>query len=295
VTGFAESLAGLSAGTRRGDALLAVRRLFTAAGLDSPALDARILVGAALGVSAHDLVLRPETPVGAEGARQIADFARRRLGHEPVARILGEREFWGMPFRLSPETLVPRPDTETVVRSALAALPDRSAPLTVLDLGTGSGCLLIALLHEFPAARGLGTDRSEGALRTARANAARNGVLERALFARCDWATAVRGPFGLVVSNPPYIATRVVESLAPEVREHDPGLALDGGPDGLDAYRAILAAAASLVAPDGLLTLEIGFDQADSVAALARQQGLAVSALDHDLSGQPRCLALKWA
>ena len=295
MSGTAESLAELSAGTSRGDALIVVRRLFAAAGLDSPALDARLLVGAALGASAHDLILRPETPLGAEGVRHVADYAQRRLDREPVARILGEREFWGLPFRLSSEALVPRPDTETVIHRALAAFPDRSAPLSVLDLGTGSGCLLVALLHEFPAARGLGTDRSEGALRAARANAARNGVLERALFARCDWAAAVRGPFVLVVSNPPYIATRVIESLAPEVREHDPELALDGGPDGLDAYRAILAAAPGLVAPDGLLALEIGFDQADSVAALACQQGLVVSALDHDLSGQPRCLALKWA
>ena len=147
------------------------------------------------------------------------------------------REFWGLPFRLSPETLVPRPDTETVVETALDLLPDRQAPLRIVDFGTGSGCILVALLHELPQATGLGIDLSPGALATARTNADENGVGGRCHFALSRWADAVSGPFDLIVSNPPYIASGVIPTLDEEVREHDPRLALDGGPDGLEPYR----------------------------------------------------------
>jgi release factor glutamine methyltransferase len=279
----------------RQEAVLLVRRLFTQADLDTPALEARWLVEAALRISAGELAASPERVLSADGARRLDALLRRRLSREPLARILGEQEFWGLRFALSPEALVPRPDTETIVETALELLPDAAAPLRVLDLGTGSGCLLVALLHERPAAMGLGIDRSEGALQTAHGNAVRNNVAPRALFLRGNWSDAVRGPFDLVVSNPPYIPTGVIPTLDEEVRDHDPAAALDGGPDGLSAYRSILATARDFLAPEGLLVLEIGFDQAEAVTALSRAAGLAIRKVAHDLSGIRRCLALKWA
>jgi release factor glutamine methyltransferase len=277
--------------TSRADALRALRRAFEAAGLDSPGLDARLLVLAALRVGAADLVTRPEAALGEAGAVELAAFAARRLGGEPVSRILGRREFWGLDFALSPDTLVPRPDSEVVVETALALLP--AGPARLLDLGTGSGCLLVALLHERPDAFGIGVDRSPNALATARHNALANGVGTRAAFVAANWAAPLGGSFGLVISNPPYIASPVIPTLDREVREHDPALALDGGADGLDAYRIIAAEAPRLLEPGGHLVLEIGYDQADSVRALGEAAGLAFLRLAHDLSGNARCLAFQ--
>jgi release factor glutamine methyltransferase len=285
----------VAADTPRTAALAALRRAFVAAGLDAPALEARLLLLAALGIAPADLIARPDAPVDEAAADRLASFARRRLACEPVARILGEREFWGLPFVLSSETLVPRPDTETVIETALGLFPDGQAPLRLLDLGTGSGCLLIALLYERPRASGIGIDRSCGALATARRNAQRNGVAGRALFAASDWAAALRGPFDLIVSNPPYIPSPVVPTLAAEVRDHDPRLALDGGEDGLDAYRIILADARRLLGPRGRLIVEIGYDQAEDLRQLAAGFNLDVSTVAHDLSGNPRCVVLKRA
>jgi release factor glutamine methyltransferase len=276
----------------RAEALADVRRVLAEAGLDTPALDARLLVAAALGIAPVELALGPGEPLSAAQAQILAGYARRRVAREPVARILGEWEFWGLPFSLSPETLVPRPETETVVARALHHRPDRAAPLKVLDLGTGTGCLLIALLHERPRAVGLGIDRSTGALATARRNALRNGVEHRAVFAASDWGQAVQGPFDLIVSNPPYVVTPVIATLAPDVREHDPMLALDGGPDGLSAYRIILAQAPGLLAPNGLVVLEIGHDQAEALRALAAGGPLEILEIAHDLSGSARCVTL---
>ena len=280
--------------TSRGQALAALRRAFEEAGLDTPALDARILLGEALGIDRTRLALAPDAVIGAHAAEQLASFAQRRLGREPVARILGTAEFWSLPFALSPETLVPRPDTETVVELALALVGDREE-LRVLDLGTGSGCLLVALLHACPGASGLGIDLAEGALRTARRNADRNGVQERALFAASRWASAVAGRFDLVISNPPYIRTDDIAGLEPEAREHDPGLALAGGADGLAAYREILAEARRLLAAGGTLVVEIGFDQAEPVRDLAEACGLAPVEARRDLGGHLRALAFRVA
>jgi release factor glutamine methyltransferase len=278
--------------TARGEAVRLLRLAFERAGIETAALDARVLTCAALGVGPTDLLTARERPVG-PAADLLADYASRRLAREPVARILGEREFWGLPFALSPDTLVPRPDTETVVETARALVRDRAAPLRVLDLGTGSGCLLVALLYECRSAFGVGTDRSPAALATARANATRNGVGPRAAFLAGNWGEALSGPFDLVVSNPPYIASEVIASLDADVREHDPMLALDGGPDGLDAYRAILADARRLLAPGGHLIVEIGYDQAEALRVLAKAKGLAVVREASDLAGHPRCVALK--
>jgi release factor glutamine methyltransferase len=280
-------------GAARSLALALVRRAFTEAGIEEAALDARLLLLAAVGIDAAALVMRPEEPLTAAQAERLEDFVRRRLRREPVARILGEREFWGLPFAVSPETLVPRPDTETVVAAGLDFLPDPETPLRLLDLGTGSGCLLVALLHERRHALGIGVDRSHEALLTAQENARRNRVGARAAFVVGDWASCLRGAFDAVVSNPPYIRRSVIDTLAPDVRDHDPLLALDGGLDGLDAYRVILRQAGRLLTPDGLLALEIGYDQEADLRRLAPGAGLDVLRVAADLSGHPRCIVLR--
>lgn len=277
-------------GLTRTAALLRLRRAFEAAGLDAPAADARLLLAHALGIEPVSLVTRGEAPVSAAEAQAAEALARRRLAREPVDRILGTREFWGLPFRLSPGTLSPRPDTEILVQAALRHAPGAER---ILDLGTGSGCILVALLHERRHALGIGIDRSVNALLTARVNARANGVGERAWFAASNWGTALRGGFDLVASNPPYIASGVVAGLDPEVREHDPAAALDGGEDGLDAYRTILADARRLLAPGGLLVLEIGFDQEDALRRLSPEAGLAVVEVARDLAGRPRTVCLR--
>jgi release factor glutamine methyltransferase len=229
-----------------------------------------------------------------ESAR-LEEFARRRLAGEPVARILGEKEFWGLPLQLSPATLVPRPDTETVVELALELVRaggnlDRA--LRIADLGTGSGAILLALLSELPAAQGFGTDISQAALQTAAANAARAGLSDRATFIACDYASGLIGPFDLIVSNPPYIRTADIDGLAAEVRNHDPLAALDGGADGLDAYRALIPQAAGLLAPDAALVVEAGEGQSAQIQALMANAGLMpVIAPKADLGGIPRAVA----
>jgi release factor glutamine methyltransferase len=277
----------------RAEVLAELRRSFAEAGLEEAALDARILLLQGLGINAAEFALRPAAPVGDAGARRLVELARRRLAREPVHRILGEREFWGLPFALSPEVLAPRPDSETVVEAALGTVPGRAAALRLLDLGTGSGCLLVALLQELPNAYGVGLDRSEKSLRIARHNAARNGVGPRAGFVASDWAAALRGTFQLVISNPPYISTGDIAGLPEEVRLHDPRAALDGGSDGLDAYRAILAEAGGLLEEAGSLVLEIGAGQAWSVRGLAGRAGLEVVATRRDLGGRERALVTR--
>jgi release factor glutamine methyltransferase len=282
----------VAAGTSRAEARTRAAAYLAERGVETAALDARILVQDLLGLTSADLALRGDVPLSEDEAARLSAALARRAGGEPVARILGAWEFWGLPFRLSPATLVPRPDTETVVEAALALGHPREAPLRLLDLGTGTGCLLVALLAEWPRATGLGVDRSAEALATARDNAARNGVGARACFAGGDWAAAVRGPFDLIVSNPPYIAAGVIDGLAEEVRVHDPRLALDGGPDGLDAYRALIAQAPRLLAPGGRLVVEIGYDQEAALRGLAAESGLSVEAVRRDLAGHPRAVVL---
>jgi release factor glutamine methyltransferase len=285
----------LTAQMTRAEALALLRHAFAEAGLDTPDLDARLLLADALQVDAVEIAVRPHHPLGPEAVARLAGFARRRLAREPVGRILGGREFWSLPFALSPETLEPRPETETVVETALSLMPDRQAGLRILDLGTGSGCLLVALLHELPRATGLGIDRSPGALATAGGNAMRNGVGGRAAFVASDWAATLNARFDLIVSNPPYIPAPDVAGLAPEVREHDPRAALDGGDDGLAAYRTIFSEAAALLALPGTLVVEIGSGQEQPVRDLAVARNLRVVALARDLSGRPRALALTQA
>jgi release factor glutamine methyltransferase len=263
-----------------------------AAGVEDARRDARLLLAEALGVEPHRLTLEPQTEVPQAAAARFAGFVAARADRVPVSRILGRREFWGLTFRLSPATLDPRPDSETLVEAVLKACPDRTAPLRVLDFGTGTGCLLLAVLSEYPAATGLGIDKAEAAVETASANAADLGLAGRAEIRLGDWGQGVEGPFDIILSNPPYIEAAVVPGLAPEVARHDPLLALAGGADGLDAYRALLPHVARLLAPRGRAFLELGQGQAAAVAALALACGLRQRALHADLAGTARCLEL---
>jgi release factor glutamine methyltransferase len=277
---------------------------FREAGLDTPDLDARVLVGHALELDHAALAAQSDRHLTNSEADAIAALMQRRLDREPVARIVGTKEFWGLPLALNADTLVPRPETETVVEAALAAIgDDRRRALRIADLDTGSGALLLALLSELPAAHGIGTDISTAALECARANAAALGLGSRASFVACDHGAALgcaalagsaRGGFDLVVANPPYIASAEIAGLAPEVREFDPRRALDGGADGLAAYRAIIGDARRLLAPQGVLVLELGAGQLDAVTLLATDAGLTpAAAARRDLAGVPRALAVK--
>lgn len=262
-----------------------------AAGIDSPDLDAGLLLAHALGLSAAAVRVSGPDPVSPAGAAAFARLLAQRLAGVPVARILGEKEFWSLPFTLSPETLVPRPDTETVVEAALEALKGRDGPLRVLDLGTGSGAILAAILVERPLAFGVGIDKSPGAAAIARDNLARAGLRGRSAVLVGDWAAAVNGAFDLVVSNPPYIPSGDIPGLDRDVRENDPMAALDGGADGLVAYRAIIQEAPRLLAPGGVLVLELGIGQETEVAALLRAAGLPPRGpARRDLGGVARAL-----
>ena len=247
----------------------------------------------ALGLDDAALIAASDATVSAAQEQKLEVMVARRIEGEPVARIAGEKEFWSRSFRLGPETLVPRPETETLVEAALALFADRDAPLKVLDLGTGSGILLAAILLERPEAKGVGLDRSEAALAVARGNLERLGVGARARWVHGDWSAARGERYDLILSNPPYIPSEEIVELAREVRAFDPRLALDGGPDGLDAYRAIIADLPQLLSDMGAAVLELGAGQEAAVAGLARGQGLAVAgAVKPDLAGIPRALIL---
>jgi release factor glutamine methyltransferase len=268
---------------------------FKAGQIDSAELDARIVVGAALGLDLTGVISSASRLLTPEQASRLEDFARRRLAGEPVARLVGCREFWGLPLQLSADTLVPRPDTETVVELALQMVrtaPAAGGALRIADIGTGSGAILLALLSELPGACGVGTDISVGALRTARANAADLGFGGRAAFVACDHAAALAQGFDLMVSNPPYIRSAEIAGLAPEVRDHDPRRALDGGADGLNAYRALIPQAARLLARRGALVLEVGQGQSAEVEGLMTEAGLMPERPPRaDLAGVPRAVA----
>jgi release factor glutamine methyltransferase len=265
------------------------------AAVESAELDARLLIGHTLGLDLTGLISAAQRPLTRDESARLEEFVRRRLAGEPVARIIGEKEFWGLPLLLSSATLVPRPDTETVVELALELVRaggDLDRALRVADLGTGSGAILLALLSELPAAQGFGTDISQAALQTAAANAARAGLSDRATFLACDYASGLTGPFDLIVSNPPYIRSADIDGLAAEVRNHDPLAALDGGADGLNAYRALIPQAAGLLAPGAALVVEAGQGQSGPIQALMAAAGLTLpTAPKADLAGIPRAVA----
>ena len=276
----------------------ALAESFRQAEIDSAEADARLLIAHALGIDRAELMANGGRALSADEAKAIDALAERRLKRAPIARIFERKEFWSLNLQISPAVLVPRPETETIIEAALdAAVRDalQMEKLRILDIGTGSGALLLALLSELPNATGIGTDISAAALEVARGNAERNDMAARCTFIACDIATGLQGPFDLIVSNPPYVARGDIASLSPEVRDYDPTVALDGGTDGLDGYRAIAADAKSLLAQGGRLIVELGMGQETAVRALFTKAGLAVADAHDDLAGIPRALSAKIA
>ena len=279
----------LQAGVTRGEALKTLRSLLAEAGIDDCAADARLLLCAADGLKSTDLIRAPEFALSEGAFQRLAPMAMRRVAGEPVSRILSRREFWGLPLTISPDVLDPRPDTETLVEAVVRELAHRrEAPLRILDLGAGSGAILCALLKEFGAATGMAVDLSAPAAAQARANLAACGLAGRSRVVVGSWGQALRGPFDIIASNPPYIPSGEIGGLEREVRDHDPSLALDGGSDGLDAYRAIGPQLEPLLGEDGCFFLEVGAGQADSVTAILAGCGLTKLANYADLAGIAR-------
>jgi release factor glutamine methyltransferase len=267
----------------RGGALLAT------AGIDAPRGEARLLLAHALGCQTEELLREPDRTVSTTAYNALL---HRRAQREPLALILGYREFWSLRFAVSPATLIPRPESETLLEAALRLFADRSAPLRILDLGTGTGCLLLASLHEFPRAFGVGIDRALAAVKLARDNASNLGLADRSAFACADWAQPISARFDLILSNPPYIESAAIPELMPEVARYEPRSALDGGADGLEAYRRLIPAIPELLRPAGVAILEIGVKQAAAVAGLAKIQGMTTWC-GTDLAGIPRVVIFR--
>ncbi|PZF75165.1 peptide chain release factor N(5)-glutamine methyltransferase [Aestuariivirga litoralis] len=268
--------------------LAAASARLKAAGSDTPVLDARLLLQAAAGFSREDLIMGPDCTLSPGQAARFESFIARREEHEPVSRILGEREFYGRAFKVTPDTLDPRPDTETIIE---AALPRIGKGARLLDLGTGTGAIAITLLAERPESTGVATDLSPAALAVAGENARALGVADRLTLLEGSWLEPVTGAFDIILSNPPYIPAGDIATLSPDVRNHDPGLALVGGTDGLDPYRIIASGAAAHLAAGGHVLVEIGAGQAEDITAIFTQHGFRAAGRYRDLGGHERCLA----
>jgi release factor glutamine methyltransferase len=273
-----------------GSLLAEAAAALTQAKVGEPRRRARRLVSSTLALSPADLLAHPERAVDERATDRVRVALARMVDREPLSRILGRREFWGMEFGLSTDTLDPRPETETVVTAVLRSIPDRGAPLRLLDLGTGTGCILLALLSEFPAATGFGVDVAAGAAVTARRNAATLGLAHRADFVVGDWAGPISGVFDVIISNPPYIASAALADLPREVALYDPRCALDGGPDGLACYRSLAADIRRLMGPRSLFVCEVGLSQGSAVEAILRANGLSIERCERDLAGIMRCV-----
>jgi release factor glutamine methyltransferase len=279
----------------KADALLKTAKLALAKTRNpSAALDARLLLQHATGLSHEALIADPQRLVPPEATAKFEEFLKRRLVGEPVSRIVGMREFYGRSFTVTPATLDPRPDTETLIEAALAFMPQDKA-CRLIDLGTGTGIIGVTLLAERPKASAVMTDISAEALAVARTNAERHGVLVRATFAQGSWFAGTQGPFDLILSNPPYIPQAILPTLAPEVRNFDPETALVGGVDGFDAYREIARAAGPFLAPEGHVLVEIGEGQAVEIVDIFRKRGFAPENQWRDLAGHARSLGFSHA
>ena len=274
-------------------ALGTVARRLERAGVDSARLDARLLVGAATGETMAGLIVRPDRRLSSREADLLSAVTRRRCAREPLAHILGIREFWSLDFEVSADVLTPRPGSETLIEAACQHISASTRPLRVLDLGTGTGCLLLALLHEFPTATGVGVDVSPAAIAVARRNGERLGFGTRFAFFVGDWTASITDRFDIVVSNPPYIASGEIAGLAPEVALYEPHNALDGGADGLDVYRALLPLMSNVLAPGGTALFEMGAGQSDIICALACTCGLAIAGVQADMAGIARVAILR--
>ncbi|MFP5077392.1 peptide chain release factor N(5)-glutamine methyltransferase [Rhizobium sp. YIM 134829] len=274
-------------------ALQQVRNALKVADFDDPGQEARLLVGGLLGLAASEILSRGDRVLTEPEIERIEAALARRLAREPIFRILGRRAFRGLDLALSPGTLEPRPDTETLVEAVLPSVQARlsaNGSCRILDLGTGTGAILLALLSEAPGAVGVGVDLSADALSTARRNAEAHGLSARTTMLESDWFAEISGQFDVIVSNPPYIPSKVIDGLEPEVRNHDPLAALDGGADGLDAYRIIAGQSRRFLGEAGLVGLEIGYDQKDSVSHLFEAEGFRLMAALRDLAGHDRVL-----
>lgn len=286
----------MTAGAASYDALLRDAAVaLTAAGIDNARFEARLLLAHASGVAIEWLVAHGRDPAPPAVAETLRGLIARRIRREPMAYVVGEREFWGLPFKVSPAVLVPRPDSETLIEAALALMPGRTEPWRIVDLGVGSGCLLLTLLREFPNAQGVGMDASAAALAVTRANAEALGVAARLRLVEGDWrqpgwAERLGGPFDLLISNPPYIETAAIAGLMPDVARFEPHLALDGGVDGFAAYRAIAAEAGRLVVPGGRVLIEAGEGQALGISALLSTAGFVPGPPWKDLGGIDRII-----
>lgn len=273
-----------------GSCLAALTARFSQAGIDNPRLDARVLVGHVLGIDASMLFARSDMLLTDEQSARIEAFAQRRLAHEPVSRIVGTREFWSMSFDVAPDVLDPRADTETLVSAILGLRPAFPGPVRILDLGTGTGCILLAILSAWPEASGVGVDLSEKAVGVAAQNAARLDFSNRSAFRTGNWCDGITEKFDIIVSNPPYITTEDFSRLQPDVKNFDPPVALQGGSDGLMAYRALFPAARNVLKDGGKIGVEFGIGQKTAVARLAEENGFKIAAEYRDLAGIVRCI-----
>lgn len=272
------------------------------ADIASASLDARLLLQHVLGVSREQLLVNDQLAMTPQQEIDYQNLITKRALHQPVSQLIGTKEFWGIHFSVSESTLDPRPDSETLIEAILKNKKDRHAPYRVLDLGTGSGCLLLSLLHEYPNATGLGVDICDKALSTAKRNAnaqsqpithlggINTSANQRVQFLQSRWADKVEGKFDIIISNPPYIRTKDIETLMPEVRDYEPHLALDGGEDGLDCYRDIMCALPRILAKDGIAAFEIGLGQQQALSDIAQENSLQVAGMKKDLAGITRCV-----
>jgi release factor glutamine methyltransferase len=276
-----------------GELLKHAAQRLAAAGVEAALREARLLLDAACHVPIATQIAFPERTIDGPGLGHFNALVARRARREPMAHILGRREFWSLSFQVTAETLDPRPDSETLVQAVLDQTPDRAAPLRLLDFGTGTGCLLLALLHELPNATGLGVDVSAGALVVAHANAEALGLAARTSFREGNWDDGIAPAFDVVLSNPPYIASGEIAALQPEVAAFEPRLALDGGPDGLASYRRLAPAAERLLEKGGLGAFEVGRGQSDSVAGIGQAARLRHIGTASDLGGVPRCVLFR--
>jgi release factor glutamine methyltransferase len=277
----------------RGSLVAEAAAELSAAGFADARRQARRLISEALSITQSDLFGHPDRAIGDEQIGRVRVLLARMVAGEPLSRALAKREFWGLEFTLSADTLDPRPETETIVEAVLRRKLNRHAPLHLLDLGTGTGCLLLALLHEFPRADGVAVDIAEGAVRTAARNAFLLGLADRARFFVGDWAAAVSSRFDAILANPPYVTSKAFALLPREVACHDPWRALDGGEDGLRSYREINEVVPRLLSPDGIMVSEVGAGQADAVAAIIQATDLVVDGIENDLAGIARCVVAR--
>ena len=279
-----------------GDSVLLVNQRLMEVGIDTYRLDARLLVAHVLGISLTQLFSYPETPLNGAQLDRLEKLTQRRLGREPIARILGCREFWSLNFKIDESTLVPRPDSETLVEAVLAGIKNQNAPLSILDLGTGSGCLLLALLSELKSASGLGVDLSEEALKIAAENAKLLGLDDRVRFQYSDWLKNIdrnEKLFDIIISNPPYISESEIIHLESDVRKFDPHVALSGGDDGLHAYRELIPQMSEFITSDGIIAVEIGMGQALDVMRCGEASGLQIDQILRDIAGIERVLVFR--